>query len=286
MRFVKNMGMALALATGATLMLTGCMSPPLINLLVSNEGYSIKRDIAYGTKPREMLDIYVPDKITKPASTILFFYGGSWQSGTKDLYKAFGETFATKGIITVVADYRLYPPALYPDFVNDGAQALKFVHDHIAQYGGDPNRVFLAGHSAGAYIAVMLAANPAIVRANGAKPEWIRGAIGISGPYDFLPLKDKKLITIFGGNDRIETQPIHYVDGKRAPMFFAWGADDTTVGKRNLVNMAAKLREFGSPVETKIYPGVTHIGIIVSLAPFFRSRTTLRQDMIEFIKTH
>ena len=260
------------------------MSPPLINLLVSNEGYSIKRDIAYGTKPREMLDIYVPDKITKPASTILFFYGGSWQSGTKDL-KAFGETFATKGIITVVADYRLYPPALYPDFVNDGAQALKFTRSHCAIWRRS-NRVFLAGHSAGAYIAVMLAANPAIVRANGAKPEWIRGAIGISGPYDFLPLKDKKLITIFGGNDRIETQSIHYVDGKRAPMFFAWGADDTTVGKRNLVNMAAKLREFGSPVETKIYPGVTHIGIIVSLAPFFRSRTTLRQDMIEFIKTH
>ncbi|HUB85571.1 MAG TPA: prolyl oligopeptidase family serine peptidase, partial [Rhizomicrobium sp.] len=161
-----------------------------------------------------------------------------------------------------------------------------YVHAHIAEYGGDPDRIFLAGHSAGGYIAVMLAANPKYLEDASAKLSWVRGVIGIAGPYDFLPLKDPTLITIFGGADRTDTQPITYVDGKRPPMLLTAGTDDKTVDPGNATRMAAKLRSFGSSVEVKMYPGTSHVGIILSVAPTLRGNTTLRQDIIDFVNAH
>ena len=196
---------------------------------IPRAGYHVERDLAYGGDPRQKLDLYIPDHLAGKAPVILFFYGGSWQSGSKKDYLAFGQAFASKGIIVAVADYRLYPQVRYPAFVEDGARAFAFVHDHARQYGGDPRRIFVTGHSAGAYIAAMLAVDETYLRGAGADPGWIAGVIGIAGPYDFLPLTDKDLITIFGGADRIDTQPVHYIDGKRPPMFLAAGTDDTVV---------------------------------------------------------
>ncbi|HSC18813.1 MAG TPA: alpha/beta hydrolase [Rhizomicrobium sp.] len=258
----------------------------MLNLLVPRSGYSLRADLAYGGNPRQKLDLYIPDGLNAPAPVMLFFYGGTWQSGTKDLYRALGQAFATKGIIVAVADYRLYPEVKYPEFLNDGAMALRFVHEHVAQYGGDPNRVFLGGHSAGAYIAVMLASDPEYLSDVHGDFSWIRGVIGIAGPYDFLPLHRRDLIAIFGGPNRTETQPISYIDGKRPTMLLVAGADDVTVEPANTTRMEARLKGFGSEVETKIYPGVAHIGIILSLAPGFRGRTTLREDILRFIAAH
>ncbi|HUN98057.1 MAG TPA: alpha/beta hydrolase [Bradyrhizobium sp.] len=269
------------------LLLSACSPAALLNtLLVPSSGYSIKRDIAYGADPRQKLDIYIPDGLRAPAPVILFIYGGSWQMGSKDIYKFFGQAFASRGIVTVVADYRLYPQVKYPAFVQDTALAFKFVHDNIAAYGGDPAKLFLAGHSAGAYNVVMLDSDLHYLKEVGADPAWIRGVIGIAGPYDFLPLKDPKLIDIFGGDRVAATQPINYIDGKRAPMLLAYGTADQTVRPTNSINMAAKLRSFGSEVEVKEYPGISHIGIILSLAPGFRGNTSLRDDITQFVMTH
>lgn len=255
----------------------------VLNLAVPGDGYRIARDLAYGSDPRQKLDLYVPDHLTAPAPVLLFFYGGSWESGSKSYYKALGQAFASKGIIVAVADYRLYPQVRYPAFVEDGARAFAFLHAQAAAHGGDTARLFVSGHSAGAYIAMMLAADPRYLRAAGADPAWIAGVIGMAGPYDFLPLQDKNLIEIFGGANRPETQPITYIDGKRPPMLLTYGTDDTTVLPRNALAMAAKLRSFHSPVEVKSYTGVGHVGIILSLAPGFRGRTTLRQDILDFV---
>jgi acetyl esterase/lipase len=269
------------------LVLSACSPASVLNaLLVPNSGYTVKRDIAYGADPRQHLDVYIPDGLSGPAPVILFIYGGSWQMGSKDIYKFLGQAFASKGIVTVVADYRLYPQVKYPAFVQDGAMAFKFVHDNIATYGGDPKKVFLAGHSAGAYNVVMLDSDLHYLKDVGADPAWIRGVIGVAGPYDFLPLKDPKLIDMFGGDRVAATQPINYIDGKRAPMLLAYGTDDDTVAPKNSINMAAKLRSFGGDVELKSYPGIGHIGIILSLAPGFRGNTTLRDDVVRFVMTH
>lgn len=280
-KFLKIFGLAVSLAG----FLAAC-SPALLNTFVPRSGYTIQRDVAYGSGPQQKLDIYVPDGLTKPAPVLLFFYGGSWQMGDKSGYRWVGQTFAAHGIVTVIANYGLYPPTVYPGFMQDSALALRYVHDNIASNGGDPARVFVAGHSAGAYNAIMLAANPKFVHDAGGDLSWMRGAIGIAGPYDFLPLTDPKIIAIFGGPNDPATQPITYADGKRPPMLLVAGTDDTTVDPGNTKRMAAKLQAKGSEVETKFYPGVGHIGIILSLAPGFRSKTTLEDDVVRFVDGH
>jgi acetyl esterase/lipase len=273
------------LATVAALAASAC-SPALLNITVPRAGYSIHRDLAYGPTPRQKLDIYVPDALKGPAPVILFFYGGNWQSGSKNDYLAFGEAFASEGFVVAVADYRLYPAVKFPAFVEDGARAFRFIQDHVRQYGGDPARIFLAGHSAGAYNAIMLASDPHYLKDAGTDISHLRGAIGLAGPYDFLPLTDPALIAMFGGQNRKNTQPIAFIDARRPPMLLATGTEDETVGPRNTENLAARLRRLGSPVELKLYPGVGHIGLLLSLARPFRYRTALRDDMANFVRSH
>jgi acetyl esterase/lipase len=274
----------MAMVLGGILAVTSGLA--LVALAVSFTGYRVERDLAYGDDPRQKLDLYIPDRAPANAPVILFFYGGSWDSGRKGIYWALGQAFASKGIVVAVADYRLYPQVRYPAFLDDGARAFAWVHAHVARYGGDPARIFVAGHSAGAYIAVMLAADPAYLKAAGADPAWIRGVIGIAGPYNFLPLHSRNLIAIFGGANRADTQPIAYIDGKRPPMLLAAGTDDTTVRPRNTTELAARLKSFGSPVELRMYPDTGHIGILLSLAPGLRWKTPLRNDIIRFVMAH
>jgi acetyl esterase/lipase len=274
------------IAAALLALLASACSPALLNITVPRTGYSVHRDLAYGSAPRNKLDIYVPDGLKAPAPVILFFYGGNWQSGSKDQYLAFGEAFTSEGFVVAIADYRLYPVVEFPAFLEDGAQAFRFLRDNVSRYGGDPRRMFLAGHSAGAYIAIMLASEPRYLKAAGADISELSGAIGIEGPYDFLPLTDPVFIKIFGGANRRETQPVAFIDGGRPPMLLAAGTGDETVGPRNTINMAAKLRSFGSPVEEKLYPGVGHIGILLSLTRWFRDQTSLRDDMAAFVRAH
>jgi acetyl esterase/lipase len=284
------------LIAALTALLASTLLPALIYLALPKAGYHMVRDLAYGAGQEQKLDLYVPDGLSgglKPgrdpknlAPVLLFFYGGSWQSGSKDQYRAFGEAFASEGFVVAVADYRLYPQAKFPAFVEDGARAFRFLESHAAIYGGDPKRMFVSGHSAGAYNAIMLAADPRYLKAAGSDISHLRGAIGLAGPYDFLPLTDPALIAMFGGKDRKETQPIAFVDGPRPVMFLVSGTDDQTVGPRNTANMAARLRHFGSPVEVKFYPGLGHIGLLLSLARPFRSLSSLRADMAQFIRAH
>jgi acetyl esterase/lipase len=253
------------------------------NALVPRGGYTRQRNIAYGGGERQVLDIYVPDGLTAPAPVLLFFHGGSWQFGDKSQYRALGQAFASKGVVTAVANYTLFPPHGFPRFIEDGAQAFKYVHARAREFGGDPERIFLCGHSAGAHIVAMLGTNGDYLRATGMESSAPRGIIGIAGPYDFLPLKDPVLIELFGGDNVPETQPIRFVDGKRAPMLLAHGRDDTTVGAGNSKRLAQALQSFGSEVVVRYYHRTGHIGILLSLAPGFRRRTTLYRDMLDFI---
>ena len=209
--------------------------------LIAPRGYHVVRDLAYGADPRQKLDLYVPGQAgRRPRRCFSSFMAAPGRAAARRFIRAFGQAFASKGIITAVADYRLYPQVRYPAFVEDGARAFAWLHAHAAAHGGDPNGLFLAGHSAGAYIAVMLAADRSYLKTAGADPASIRGVIGISGPYDFLPLSDDELIAIFGGANRPETQPIHYIDGVRPPMLLATGTEDTIVSPGNTSRLAAQ----------------------------------------------
>jgi len=258
----------------------------LADLLIPRTGYRVRRDLAYGVEARQKLDLYIPKSLAGPAPVLLYFYGGSWQAGSKAHYRFLGQAFASRGVIVAVADYRLFPPIHFPDFVTDSAHALRFVHDTIAEHGGDPSRIFVSGHSAGAYNAVMIAANASYLNGVQADPKWIRGIIGIAGPYDFLPLRDPKLIEIFHGDKDPATQPITFVDRPLPPMLLAHGAKDRVVSPRNAARLATKLRSVDSHVNVSVYPGVGHVGIILSLVAGFRWFTPLRKEMLDFIETH
>jgi acetyl esterase/lipase len=275
-----------ALAATLTALLSACSPFGAINLLVPKSGYDVRSGLAYGGDPRQKLDVYVPRGLKGPAPVLLFFYGGSWEMGRREEYLAFGQAFASEGIVTVVADYRLYPQVTYPAFAQDAAKALAFVHAHARDYGGDPARVFVSGHSAGGYNAVMLASEPKFIEAEGGKLSWMRGVIGIAGPYDFLPLTEANYIAMFHGANNADAMPINHIDGKRPPMLLVTGASDSVVGPGNTDRMAARLKSVGSEVEIKHYPGTGHIGIILSLVPGFRGNTTLRPDILAFIHAH
>jgi acetyl esterase/lipase len=200
------------MATGLAALLSACQPAALVNLLVPRSGYDVHRGLAYGQDPRQKLDIYVPQGLKAPAPILLFFYGGAWQAGNRGDYRGFGQAFASAGIVTVVADYRPYPAVKYPAFVADAAGAMVWLYRHAGDYSGDAARIFVSGHSAGAYNAVMLAAEPDFLQAKGGKLDRIRGVIGISGPYDFLPLEEPEYIDIFHGRDNLELhagQPCH-----------------------------------------------------------------------------
>lgn len=288
---MKSSGKALLLSlllTAAGIALGACSAVSLLNATIPSAGYDVHRNIAYGDDPRQTLDIYVPKVAdsTLHAPVIVFFYGGSWKTGTKDDYLFLGQSFASKGYVTVVVDYRVYPQVSFPDFLYDSAYAFRFVHDNIGRYGGDTDALFLAGHSAGAYNAVMLAVNPEYLQKVGAKQEWIQGVIGISGPYDFLPLTDETLIKIFSSaKDMRKTQPITYVNKRSYPPFFlATGDSDQDVLPRNTMILATRLKQLGSPVETHFYHDIDHINIMLSLAYRFQEKTTLREDISHFIE--
>lgn len=268
----------------ALLALTGCSGAKLLNATIPKDGYSIHKNIAYGAAPLQKLDIYVPEK--KSGCTVLFFYGGRWQEGSKDMYLFAGQAFAALGCVTVVADYRRYPEVSYPVFVEDSAKAAVWVHEHIAEYGGDAKNIFLAGHSAGAYNAMMLATNTSFMRKAGGKPEWIKGVIGIAGPYDFLPMTDADIIALFGSANDASTQPVTYVHGGMPPVMLAVGEKDTDVLPRNSIRLKAKMEKFGNVVEFHSYSGIDHVEIVASLAPLFRGRTTLLKDIRTFIGKH
>jgi acetyl esterase/lipase len=255
----------------------------LLNVTTPRWGYRVERAIPYGPEARHRMDLYLPKNKTESAPAVLFFYGGGFISGNKCEYRFVGQAFASLGIIVGIADYGLFPDHRFPEFVEDGAKAAAFLHKTLPDYGGDPSRLFVAGHSAGAYIAVMLASNPDFLSGAGADQSILAGAIGVAGPYDFLPITNTTRIEIFGGPDRVETQPIHFIEGERPPMLLLTGDRDVNIFPHNTHNMAARMREEGNDVQAIVYPGIEHFRIILALAPLFRGLIPIRADIARFI---
>ncbi|MDP4024541.1 alpha/beta hydrolase [Methylobacterium sp. NEAU 140] len=242
------------------------------------------RNLAFGEGPRRRLDVYVPAAGAEGAPVLVFFYGGSWQSGSKDDYAFVGHALAAQGFVTVLPDYRLFPAVRFPGFLEDGAAAVAWVRDNIAGYGGDPRRIVLAGHSAGAYNAVMLGLDPRYLTAAGVDPKAIRAVAGLSGPYDFLPLDQDTTIKVFGeAADLPATQPMQFAGPLSPPAFLATGDGDTTVRPRHTVSLAAKLRAAHVPVQERIYPGLDHRDTLLALSVTFRSKAPELAEMSAFL---
>ena len=276
---------------GAGLALLGCSPAGLLNGVsrIAGDGgvRTALRGASFGPDPRHKLDVYVPNKTPAGARlpVVIFWYGGGWVDGNRGDYAFAGRAFAAQGFVAVVADYRLVPQVLFPAFNHDGALAVKWVRDNIARFGGDPARIALSGHSAGAYIAAMIALDRHYLTDVGVDPGIIRAAALLSGPYDFYPFTEQRGRNALGQWPRpAETQPISFARPDAPPMLLIHGTADVIARPYNSEQLAAKLEKLGAPVELRLYPGKSHIDTIKSLSPAFRGSTPALADSIAFLR--
>jgi acetyl esterase/lipase len=243
----------------------------------------LTQSIAYADRSRHRLDVCRP-RGAAAAPVVIFFYGGAWQSGYKELYRYVAKALARRGYVAVIPDYRIYPEVCYPEFLDDGALVVRWVKDNIARFGGDPDKLFLKGHSAGAHIAAMLSIDARWLGKVGLDPRRaIAGLIGISGPYDLMPLRNERLKVIFGGGNRPETQPIYHVAPGAPPALLMTGGRDRLVEPGNSVRLAARLVAAGNAATVLTYRRVGHFIIIAAVAPFLRFLVPVMRDMDAFI---
>ena len=271
--------------------LFGCSPVGLLNGVSRLAGDSARlaaSGVAFGYDPRLKLDVWAPSgRPRQKLPVVVFFYGGGWVSGERGEYGFVGRAFAARGFVTVIADYRHVPDVRFPAFVEDAARAVRWVQDHIAEFGGDPRRIALSGHSAGAYIGAMLALDRHFLADAGVDPANIRAAALMSGPYDFYPFTEQRGRDALGAWPRpLETQPIHFVRRDAPPMLLMHGTADTVVRVRNSQRLAAALTAAGASATLKLYPGKSHIDTVKSLSPLFRGSTSALADSIAFFAAH
>ena len=269
-------------------LVSGCTPLTMYNSLTPADsgGVIAASGLPYGRDPRQRLDVYIPTTRPTSAPVVVFFYGGSWNSGRRQDYAFVGKAFAARGFVVVVSDYRLVPDVRFPAFLEDSARVAVWAHANARQFGGDPSRVFLLGHSAGAYNAAMIALDPRYLEAAGAPASILRGVAALAGPYDFLPLDVGSTIAAFGqANDLRQTQPINFVSGPAPAMFLATGEADTTVKPRNTRRLAEALRMAGGKVTVRTYPDAGHVGILLALSVAFRGKAPVLDDVIAFFES-
>ncbi len=253
--------------------------------LAAPGGVAVRQGLAFEAGPRGKLDVYLPSRPAPGAPVAVFIYGGSWQSGDRGFYRFVGATLASRGILTVVPDYRVYPAVRYPDFLRDNALAVRFVKQHATEWGGDPAKLFLIGHSAGAYNVAMLALDRRWLGEVGLDPRRdLAGVVGLAGPYDFLPLRDETLKIIFGPKDeRPDTQPINHVDGRGPPMLLLAGDKDRVVEPGNATRLAAAIEARGGEAQARLYPGIGHVGLLTAILAPFRHRAPTLEAIVDFV---
>jgi len=269
-------------------LINGCTPLELLNATVSHDGYQKTLNHAYGESLRQTLDIYIPETIISNGDVVVFFYGGRWQDGSKKDYAFVADAYTSKGIITVIADYRIYPGVDWRDFIRDGEKAYQWVFKNINQFGGDPKRIFIMGHSAGAHISAMVAVNA--VQIENQENESINqnrpcGLMGLAGPYDFLPISDIDVKRVFASAENLEnTQPINFVTQDTPAMLLMHGLADTTVKPGNTTRMATRVKSVNGRVQVKLYEKVDHIDILISLSSTFRDYSPALNDSVDFIQ--
>jgi acetyl esterase/lipase len=263
-------------------LLAACSPFTVLNGFGSDASYRSINMVAYGSLPRQQLDIYQPRKPNN-GIVVVFFYGGSWAMGARDEYRFVAQTLTHYGATVVVPDYRLYPEVTYPAFMDDAAAAVAWTHRHIADYGGDPKKVYLVGHSAGAHIVTLLALDPRYLAKLGLDSTILSGVDALSAPTDFAATLGAKYRPIFVDHALLEqAQPIHYARADAPPMLLQHGADDTLVLPRNSVALADSISAKGGVARAVIYPDKGHPGTVLAFSELL-GRSPVLSDSLHFL---
>ena len=269
----------------AVLVLSGCTQ---LGLWVLNTGTAFERyerttDIVYAPARANRLDVYLPVH-PDHSPVVVFFFGGGWNSGDKASYRFVGAALADAGIIAVVPNYTLYPAAKFPVFMQDAAQAIAWTRSHALEWGGDPDRLYVAGHSAGAQIAIMLALDEKYLKQVGGASHWLRGAVGLAGPYDFLPLNEAYLRDLFGPPASYAlSQPINFVRSDAPPLLLMCGLKDQRVDPQNTSRLAAAIAGKGGRVTTRYFDTAGHADLVVAFSNLRAGRLPVLAEIERFI---
>ncbi len=282
------MGLVARLLTLAALLglLSACSGLRTLDAVTASGGYQLMQGVAYGADPRQKLDVYRPTRPLPETPVVVFFYGGTWNSGERGDYRFVAQALAARGLLVVVADYRLYPQVRYPSFLEDGAQAVAWTYRNIGKYGGNVQRLFVMGHSSGGYNAAMLALDRHWLRDAGVPANALRGWIGLAGPYDFLPIENPEAKPVFFFPDSPpQSQPINQPLAGSPPALLIAATHDSTVDPvRNSEGLARRLRAAGVPVQERYYRRLNHRTLIASIAWPLRWLAPVLEDVERFVK--
>jgi acetyl esterase/lipase len=264
----------------------GCTNAALLIANSASLGgrYDRSTNHSYGPDSRQKLDVYSPEE-AKDRPVVVFFYGGSWTEGSRGLYRFVGAALAERGIVAVLPDYRLYPQVKFPLFLDDGALAVAWVQKHAKEFGGDPQRIVLMGHSAGGHQAALLAYDRRLLQKAGADPDRIVGLVALSGPYALAP--DTKVLNAIFASPYTEAdwQPILFVTPQAPPTLLVHGTADDVVSIRHAERLRDVLQENHVRVETQFYPGKGHADTVAGFSVPARGRTPVLDQSVSFIES-
>lgn len=270
---------------GALGALTAACSPlSLLNTLGPRDrgARRVARGLAYGDDPRQTTDVYAPTG-ARDLPVVVFFYGGGWDSGSRDVYGWAAQAIAARGFVVFLPDYRIVPQVRFPSFIEDAAAATARAGDLARDYGGDGARLAVAGHSAGAHLAMMIALDRRYMQAVG-RPDLIKAAVGLAGPYDFLPFDVPASVNAFGrAPDPTLTQPVTFARADAPPLWLGHGTDDVVVHAEDTTILDARMKAVGGRSEAKLYPGLDHADLIATFSPLFRKKAPVLDDMTAFL---
>jgi acetyl esterase/lipase len=302
MRFFPALPMALCraprwkhglrmLGLSACLLLAGCEAALFagLNTTDARHGIEPKRGLVFDAAHGLALDVYEPAK-ARHAPVVVFFYGGDWARGERGWYRFVGTALAAQGVVVVIPDYRKVPQVMLPGFMEDAARAVAWTHAHAGDIGGDPDDLFVMGHSAGGQIAALLATDPSWLAADGLAPGELAGAIGLAGCYAFVPIPadDRSMLAAFGrtpGEQR-RGEPLAHLQGREPPMLLLQGTDDGEVAPANAIAFAHGLRLRQEDVTLRLYPYVGHEALLFALSRPMRHGAPTLDDVMAFIRAH
>jgi len=211
------------------------------------------------------LDVYIPAKKAKPLTVLVHIHGGGWEIGDKSLMKATGLFYASQGVLFVAPNYRLSPACRHPAHADDCAAAVAWAFRHAAELGGDPKRIFLSGHSAGAHLAALLATDPAYLQSCGIRPADLAGVIPVdAASFDLTdegnePIVKKFIRDSFGTDPAVlkSASPLHRLaGGKPYPRFLILNTMGRASAAKGAQAFAEKLK--GAGVDAAFVPVENH----------------------------
>ena len=224
------------------------------------------RDIDYiaGTDyadDKDRLDVFMPRAETN-VPVVVYFHGGALQNGTKAIGEGLARQLTAHGIGIVSANYRLSPAVMHPAHMEDATAAFVWTKKNIETYGGDPNRVFVAGHSAGAYLAALMALDPSYLAAHGMKLSDIRGTIPIS-PFLYVEEQDvapSRSKTVWGTDEDVWLQAsvTPYIGSGKPPMLFIYADGDALWRREKNDRLKVELMAHGNKVFLEQIADRTH----------------------------